>query len=108
MNLISPIRRGPFLNSRVRSMVPARKAASTFWRVDGWPIWALHAWTRASGRRLAHELAGAIEAALDQPAFALDGHRLIALRHEFTDVRREADGETWRALVRFRAVTEPV
>jgi Protein of unknown function (DUF3168) len=70
-------------------------------------IVTLHVWTRASGRKLAHEISSAIEVALDQQALVLDGHRLISLRHEFTDVRREADNETWRGIVRLRAVTEP-
>jgi Protein of unknown function (DUF3168) len=67
----------------------------------------LQVWTRAAGRKPAHEIAGAIEAALDQVTTALDGHRLVSLRHEFTDVRREPEGETWRGIVRLRAVTEP-
>jgi hypothetical protein len=37
----------------------------------------------------------------------MSGVRLVNLRHEFSEVRRDADGETSRGLVRFRAVTEP-
>lgn len=70
-------------------------------------IITLHVWTRASGRKPAHEISSAVEVALDQQALILDGYRLISLRHEFSDVRREADGETWRGIVRLRAVTEP-
>ena len=33
--------------------------------------------------------------------------KLRALADEDADVRREADGRTYHALVRFRAVTEP-
>ena len=69
-------------------------------------IITLHVWTRASGRKPAHEISSAIEAAIDQQALVLDGYRLITLRHEFSDVRREADNETWRGIVRLRAVTE--
>ena len=36
-----------------------------------------------------------------------DGHRLVNLRFSIADIRREADGRTYHALVRFRAVTEP-
>jgi len=71
-------------------------------------IVSLHVWTRGAGRKPAHELSGAVEAALDQQPLALEGHRLVSLRHEFSDVRREDDGETWRGLLRLRAVTEPV
>ena len=38
---------------------------------------------------------------------ALAGHRLVNLRFAIADIRREADGRTYHALVRFRAVTEP-
>ena len=69
-------------------------------------IVTLHVWTRANGRKPAHEISSAIEAAIDQQVLVLDGHRLISLRHEFSDVRREADNETWRGIVRLRAVTE--
>ena len=71
-------------------------------------IITVHVWTRASGRRPAHEISSAVEASLDQQVLTLDGHRLVSLRHEFTDVRREPDGETWRGIVRFRGVTEPL
>jgi hypothetical protein len=66
----------------------------------------LHAWSRFAGRKPVHEILGAMEAALDQQPLTLDGHRLINLRHEFSDVRRETDGETWHGILRLRAVTE--
>jgi Protein of unknown function (DUF3168) len=67
----------------------------------------LHVWTRGAGRKQAHEILGLIERTLDQQALALDGHTLVSLRHEFSDIRRDADGETWHGLLRLRAVTEP-
>jgi len=45
--------------------------------------------------------------ALDDAPLALAGQRLVNLRFAVADVRREADGRTYHALVRFRAVTEP-
>lgn len=66
----------------------------------------LHAWSRSAGRKPVHELLGAIEASLDQQPLVLDGHRLITLRHELTDVRRDGDGETWHGQLRLRATTE--
>jgi len=68
----------------------------------------LHVWSRMSGRKQVHDIAALVRATLHQSALTLDGHRLINLRHEFTEARREPDNETYRALVRFRAVTEPV
>ncbi|MGD9768831.1 MAG: DUF3168 domain-containing protein [Pseudolabrys sp.] len=67
----------------------------------------LNAWSRQGGHREAHVLAGTLLQALDDAPLALDGHRLVALRFARADVRREADGKTYRAAVRFRAVTEP-
>ena len=68
----------------------------------------LHAWSRQGGHREAHLIAGALLAALDDAPLALADHRLINFRFAVADVRREADGRTYHALVRFRAVTEPV
>jgi len=67
----------------------------------------LHAWSRQGGHREAHEIAGALLQALDDAPLALDGHHLVNLRFALADIRREADGRTYHALVRFRAVTEP-
>jgi hypothetical protein len=68
----------------------------------------LHAWSRQGGHREAHLVAGALMAALDDAPLALAAHRLVNLRFAVADVRREADGRTYHALVRFRAVTEPI
>jgi|UniRef100_Q07QC4 hypothetical protein len=67
----------------------------------------LHAWSRHGGHKEAHAIAGALLSALDDAALPLDGHRLINLRFALADIRREANGRTYHAVVRFRAVTEP-
>jgi hypothetical protein len=67
----------------------------------------LHAWSRQSGHREAHLIAGALLQALDDAPLSLADHRLVNLRFAVADVRREADGRTYHALVRFRAMTEP-
>ena len=67
----------------------------------------LHAWSRQGGHREAHQIAGALLQALDDAPLAPDGHTLVNLRFSVADIRREADGRTYHALVRFRAVTEP-
>ena len=67
----------------------------------------LHAWSRQGGHREAHVIAGALLQALDDAPLTLADHRLVNLRFSVADVRREADGRTYHALVRFRAVTEP-
>ena len=68
---------------------------------------ALHAWSRQGGHREAHMIAGALLQALDDAPLTLTDHRLVNMRFSVADVRREADGRTYHALVRFRAVTEP-
>jgi hypothetical protein len=67
----------------------------------------LHAWSRQGGHGEAHRIAGALLAALDDAPLALADHALVNFRFATADVRREADGRTYHALVRFRAVTEP-
>jgi hypothetical protein len=68
----------------------------------------LHVWSQLPGRREAHLIAARVRAILHDAALALTGHRLINLRHEFSDARRDPGGDTYHALIRFRAVTEPV
>jgi hypothetical protein len=68
----------------------------------------LHAWSRQGGHKQAHTIAGALLQALDDAPLTLADHALINFRFSVADVRREADGRTYHALVRFRAVTEPV
>ena len=67
----------------------------------------LHGWSRQGGHKEAHAIAGALLQALDDAPLALAGHALVNLRFAVADVRRESDGRTYHALVRFRAVTEP-
>lgn len=68
----------------------------------------LHAWSRKGGHREAHVIAGALLQALDDAPLSPHGHRLVNLRFSIADIRRESDGRTYHALVRFRAVTEPL
>lgn len=70
-------------------------------------VLTLHVWSRAAGRREAESIAALIRSALHGQSPALDGHRLVHLRHELTDTRRDVDGELYHGVVRLRAVTEP-
>lgn len=67
----------------------------------------LHCWSRQGGHREAHMIAGALLQALDDAPLPLKDNRLVNLRFSLADIRRENDGRTYHALVRFRAVTEP-
>ncbi len=68
----------------------------------------LHVWSREKGKRQAQEIAASLRACLHDQPLVLQGHRLVNLRHESTDVRREPDGLSIRAVLRLRAVTEPL
>jgi len=70
-------------------------------------ILMVHVWSNAKGKKQAHEILGAVRNALHDRPLALTGHRLINLRHEFSQARRDPDGETIHGTARFRAVTEP-
>jgi hypothetical protein len=71
-------------------------------------VLTLHVWSRTDGRHQTHEIMRALRAALHERDLTLDGHRLVNLRHELAEARREADGETYHGIVRLRAVTEPL
>lgn len=68
----------------------------------------LHVWSRAAGRKQALEIMHAIEELLHDQTLTLTGQHLVNLRHEFSDARRDPDGETYHGTVRYRAVTEPL
>ena len=67
----------------------------------------LHAWSRRGGHNEAHLITGTLLQVLDDAPLTLPGHHLVNFRFAAADVRREADGRTYHALVRFRAFTEP-
>ncbi len=68
----------------------------------------LHVWSLAAGRNQVHDIIGALRVALHDRDLTLAGHRLVNLRHEHSEARREADGERFHGIVRLRAVTEPL
>ena len=70
-------------------------------------VFTVHVWSGARGKKQAHEILGAIRAALHNQPLTLAGHSLINLRHQHSEVRRDTDGETVHGAARFRAVTEP-
>ena len=67
----------------------------------------LHVWSREAGRRQVRQIMSLLRATLHDQPLALTGHHLVNLRHELSEARREPDGDTYRGIVRFRAVTEP-
>ncbi|NOU08251.1 MAG: DUF3168 domain-containing protein [Hyphomicrobiaceae bacterium] len=71
-------------------------------------LFTLHVWSRATGRRETMTIADAVKSTLHDQSLPLTDHRLINLRHEFSEARRDPDGETIHGVIRFRAVTEPL
>jgi hypothetical protein len=71
-------------------------------------VFTLHIWSRGGGRRECHRLIDVLRTTLHDQPMALDGHWLVNLRHEFSEARRDSDGETLHGIVRFRALTEPL
>jgi hypothetical protein len=67
----------------------------------------INIWSRYGGKRELYEIADAVREALDDRPIPVAGQHLVNLRHQFSDLRRDADGETHHAVMRFRAVTEP-
>ena len=62
--------------------------------------------TSRSGRQEASDIADRVRAVLEGGALAPDGHGLVSLRHRDTDVTSGRDGRSFRARIRFRALTE--
>jgi Protein of unknown function (DUF3168) len=70
-------------------------------------VLTLHVWSQARGKKETQEIMGALRTALHDQSLTLSGHRLINLRHEHSEARRDPDGETIHGIVRYRATTEP-
>jgi Protein of unknown function (DUF3168) len=71
-------------------------------------IFVLHVWSRAAGRQEVDAITTAVRAALHNQSLTLIGYRLVSLRFEFSDARRDAADETYRGNIRLRAVTESI
>ena len=67
----------------------------------------LHVWSRARGRKESKAVAATVRAALDDAALTLAGHTLIGIKHQSSEYLRQTYGQTYHAVMKFRAVTEP-
>ena len=68
---------------------------------------AVVAWSRMPGRSEGLAIAERVRALLHDAALALDGWRLVNLRHVATETARVEKPEGRRVVARFRAVMEP-
>ena len=64
--------------------------------------------TNARSRALAQNITAEIELALDDALLTLTDHKLVNLRHIFSNVTRSISTSNYGALLRFRAATEPL
>ncbi|MDB5651440.1 MAG: hypothetical protein JWL62_2960 [Hyphomicrobiales bacterium] len=71
-------------------------------------VFIVDVWTEYRGVRQALELAERVAAVLDGAALTIEGHRLIDLRLNALDTRRDANGRLAKASLRFRALTETI
>ncbi|MFN3867619.1 MAG: DUF3168 domain-containing protein [Hyphomicrobiaceae bacterium] len=69
-------------------------------------VLTLHVWSRVPGRKRLHEIMDVLVERLHEQPLALQDHRVVNVRHEISDARRDTDGETYHGVVRFRVVTE--
>lgn len=67
-----------------------------------------YAFSKYAGRREVKRIISAIYDALQDATFTLEDHHLISLRFVFSDVFARQDGESFSAVTRFRAVTQPL
>ena len=68
----------------------------------------IHTWSRYGGRKEIKSIMSVVYDLLHDADLPISGHVLVNLRFLFSDVFRDADGETYHGVMRFRAVTEPV
>ncbi|RXF75454.1 DUF3168 domain-containing protein [Hansschlegelia zhihuaiae] len=68
---------------------------------------ALEIWSREGGLSQALKVSDRVARVIDGAALALDGSRLASLAWTGAEAARETDGKLRRAVVTFRAVTEP-
>jgi hypothetical protein len=71
-------------------------------------LFTLHVWSKAKGKKEAIEIMDEARAALHDQTLPLDGHVLVNLRLEYSEVRFDDDQSVYHGLLRFRAVTEAV
>ena len=66
------------------------------------------AWSQSNGRKKAVAAAAEIRSALSALPGSLAGHALVNLTHETTRSEADPDDRHFKAVVSFRAVTEPL
>ncbi len=71
-------------------------------------IITLHTWTLNQGRREADEIQQTIEGIMAAASLTMTNHLMVNLAFEFSEIRRDPDGETLHGILRYRVTTEPI
>lgn len=71
-------------------------------------IVTLHVWSRVPGRKQVYQIIDVLRGLLHEQAPVLAEHRIVNLRHELSEARRDSDGEIYHGIVRLRIVMEPL
>ncbi|MBL4617068.1 MAG: DUF3168 domain-containing protein [Robiginitomaculum sp.] len=69
---------------------------------------SLHIWSRYRGKREAQQILEAVRGSLNDMPPAMNGHRLVSIRTVFADVLRARNGRIFQAILRLRALTQPI
>lgn len=70
-------------------------------------IVTLHSWTDSKTRQAATAIQNAIEQSVLPASLTMDDHTAVSVFYEFSEIRRDPDGETLHGITRFRIRTEP-
>ncbi|WAJ26699.1 DUF3168 domain-containing protein [Antarcticirhabdus aurantiaca] len=71
-------------------------------------ILTLHVWARGGGKTETYRIMNQVSDTLNDAHLPIEGHKLVNLRLQFAEARREPDTTTYHGILRFRAVTEPI
>lgn len=81
---------------------------STSTEIGAEHLFTLHVWSKAKGKAETLSIMDAAKSRLHDTSLALDGHRLVNIRHELAEARFDDDLSVYHGSLRFRAVTEDV
>lgn len=63
-------------------------------------------WSRYKGRKQALQIGNTIYETLHEESLTVEGQQLVLMRFDSADALQEADGETYRRVMRFRALLD--
>jgi len=67
----------------------------------------LHVWSPFGGKKRVQDIIEAIRAVLRDRALLLADRQPVNLRHEFSEVRLDPDGDSFHGIIRYRAISAP-